>query len=232
MSSEFPPRRLARAEGVLAYRHGKMCVVLEDAHDRHNISAVLRTCEAFGIQNIHIVNELQPMVPVNKGVSMGSHRWLTIEQHEGTPNAIRVLRQRGYKIYVALLSEDALPLPQLPRDSKAAYVFGNEHAGVTQGWVEAADQTFLIPTSGFSGSLNLSVAAAVTIYDRLLGKPEAALPQGDLSDTEKHDLRQQWYRSLAHGSQEVWEQYERHVESPPEPRLVFPEDQHGSTETR
>ncbi len=226
MSQDEAPRRLARAEAVLASRRHDIHVVLEDAHDRHNISAVLRTCEAFGIQNVHLVVENDEPPQINSGVSLDAHRWLSVHQHEGARRTISSLREQGLAIFVGHLDADATPLPELPRDVRAAYVFGNEHHGVSEQWLAHADACFIIPTSGFSGSLNLSVAAALTIYDRLLGMASAALPPGNLTIDEKASLRARWYERLAHGSRDLLQRYRAFLSRPPEPEPHFPLDQH------
>lgn len=216
------PPRLARAEAVLAARLRHLTVVLEDAHDPHNTSAVLRTCESFGIQDVHLVAEAQAVAELNPKVSIGAERWLTLHRHQGSLSAIAALRQAGYRLYVSHVDERATTLPDLPCSERAAYVFGNERAGVTEHWLQAADATFVIPTSGFSGSLNLSVAVALTLYDRLMGRPGAALPAGDLDAGEKTALRCHWYQMLAHGNSELESQYRGYLEHPvaPRPRLA------------
>ena len=198
------PRRLARAEAVLARRRRSLCVVLEDAHDPHNVSAVLRTCEALGVQDVHLVAEQEDDSILNPKVTIGAHRWLT-----------------GYRLYVSHLDAQATPLPDLAGEGRAAYVFGNERSGVTSRWLDAADATFLIPTSGFSGSLNLSVAVALVLYDRLLGRRGAVLPEGDLGESEKAALRAAWYRQLAHGNPGREREYETYLDSPVAPRPSF-----------
>ena len=215
------PRRLARAEAVLAQRRRSLCVVLEDAHDPHNVSAVLRTCEALGIQDVHLVAEQQDVTILNPKVTIGAHRWLTVYRHHGSETAIGVLRAAGYRLCVSHLDAAATPLPELPADLRTAYVFGNERSGVTARWLAAADATFLIPTSGFSGSLNLSVAVALTLYDRLLGRRGAALPDGDLEENEKAALRAAWYRQLAHGNPDRACEYEGYLDVPVPPRRSF-----------
>jgi tRNA (guanosine-2'-O-)-methyltransferase len=212
------PRRLERAEAVLRARRRGLTVVLEDAHDPHNVSAVLRTCEAFGIQDVHLVAEQQAESLLNPKVSIGAHRWLTLHRHHGSAAAIAALRQAGYRLYVSHLDEAATQLPELQPAGPAAYVFGNERSGVTEHWLQAADATFVIPTCGFSGSLNLSVAVALTLYDRLLGRPGAALPPGDLDDPARDALRARWYEELAHGNPSKLDAYRRHLAAPVEPR--------------
>jgi tRNA (guanosine-2'-O-)-methyltransferase len=219
--ADAPPRRLARAEAVLAKRRRSLSVVLEDAHDPHNVSAVLRTCEALGIQDVHLVAENEDATILNPKVTIGAHRWLTVHRHLGSETAIAALRAAGYAIFVSHLDAGATALPELPADGRAAYVFGNESSGVTDRWLVAADATFVIPTSGFSGSLNLSVAVALTLYDRLLGRRGATLPPGDLEEDDKARLRAAWYSQLAHGNPARAQEYETYLGTPVVPQPSF-----------
>jgi len=228
-SDDMPPapRRLARAEAVLRARLRRLCVVLEDAHDPHNTSAVLRTCEAFGIQDVHLVAEAQAESILNPRVTIGAHRWLTLHRHRGAAAAITALRSSGHDIYVSHLDPSARPLPAIDPVRPAAYVFGNERSGVTQQWLDAADATFWIPTSGFGGSLNLSVAVAVTVYDRLMGRRGATLPPGDLDDAACDALRREWFAALAGDDPERQRTYAAHLERGVEPRTAFGADRRG-----
>jgi len=212
------PRRLARAEAVLGGRTRRITVVLEDAHDPHNVSAALRTCEAFGIQDVHLVAEQQSPSILNPAVSIGAHRWLTVHRHHGAEKAIHALRAAGYSLCVSSLDDRSVPLPQVDAGTRPAYVFGNERSGVTGQWLRAADSTFIIPTSGFSGSLNLSVAVALTVYDRLLGQPGADLPAGDLNAEEVAALRAAWYEQLAGANAERRREYATLVAHGVDPR--------------
>ncbi len=214
------PRRLARAEGVLLARTRGFCVVLEDAHDPHNVSAVLRTCDALGIQDIHLVAENESESILNPKVSTGAHRWLTVHRHRGAAEAITALRKAGYDICVSHLGEQAVPLEALPATRRAAYVFGNEKSGVTRRWLDAADAVFVIPTSGFSGSLNLSVAVALTVYDRRCQRAAAGLPVGDLDAAERAALRHAWYAELAHGSEDRRREYAAYLGAGVKPKVM------------
>lgn len=220
-AADDPPRRLARAEAVLARRRRSWCVVLEDAHDPHNVSAVLRTCEALGIQDVHWVAEMQEPAILNPKVTIGAHRWLTLHHHRGSAAAIAALRDAGYRLYVSHLDPAATPLPEIPATERAAYVFGNEKVGVTAPWLAAADATFVLPTSGFSGSLNLSVAVALVLWDRLMGRPGAVLPDGDLDAGAKAALRRAWYDELSRGNATKQQQYTAWLEAEIAPRPAF-----------
>jgi tRNA (guanosine-2'-O-)-methyltransferase len=215
---------LARAEAVLGSRVRDLCVVLEDAHDPHNTSAVLRTCEALGVQDIHLVAEAQAESILNPKVTAGAHRWLTLHRHRGAATAIAALRRARYDIYVSHVDPGATPLPALLPPHRAAYVFGNERSGVTARWLDAADATFCIPTSGFAGSLNLSVAVALTVYDRLLGRRGAVLPAGDLDARERAALRAEWFAMLAGDDPERRREYAAFAAAGVEPRAAFGAD--------
>lgn len=224
MHPENAPRRLVRAEAVLAARRRRMTLVLEDAIDPHNVSAVLRTCEAFGIQDVHLVTSGAAPPEPNPGVSLGAERWLTLHRHDGAAAAIEALRACGYRLFVGDLRADATALYELPRDSGVAYVFGSEHRGISQAWLDAADARFLIPTAGFTGSLNLSVAAALVVYDRLCVRAAAAPTPGDLTDSDKATLRATWYETLAHGNAALARDFAARAQDPPPPSPTFPVD--------
>ncbi|HZM17694.1 MAG TPA: RNA methyltransferase [Candidatus Krumholzibacteria bacterium] len=226
MTTNVSPRRLVRAEAVLAARRRRLTLVLEDALDRHNVSAVLRTCEAFGIQDVHLVGGDVASGEINPAVASGAERWLTLQRHDSAACAIVALRAQGYRLYVSHLSPESLPLAALPRDERAAYVFGNEQSGVSQEWLDVADARFVIPTSGFTGSLNLSVAAALVVYDRLLLHRTVAEAPGDLDAAEKAELRAAWYDTLAHGSAVLERAHRSRLDDPPAPSPVFPVDRH------
>lgn len=227
MADTTTPRRLARAEAVLASRRRAVAIVLEDTHDPHNMSAVLRTCEALGVQDVHIVAQNQTPAAINRDVSLGAQQWLTLHRHVGAENAVGALRTAGYRLYVSHLCAGAVPLPELPRDARAAYVFGNEREGISPTWLEHADARFVIPTSGFTGSLNLSVAAALTIYDRTLNPTADGVVDGDLDDAERAELRAAWYKRLAHGSARLEQEFARHLSDPPAARATFPVDRNA-----
>lgn len=229
MSDAPAPRRLVRAEAVLAARRRDIAIVLEDTHDPHNVSAVLRTCEALGVQDVHLVSRSGTHVRIHKDVAIGAQRWLTLHRHDGAEAALNALCAMGYRIFVGHLSDDAIALPELPRGARAAYVFGNEHAGISRAWVERADARFVIPTSGFTGSLNLSVAVALTVYDRLLARSAARFETGNLSDRERAALRETWYKRLAHGNAQLEATFARYLSDPPNPGPTFATNRSEST---
>jgi tRNA (guanosine-2'-O-)-methyltransferase len=161
LSRVVTPARLARLEEVVDGRTDDLAVVLDRVADPHNSSAVLRSADAFGVQNVHaIVGEHG--FRASRGVSKGTQRWLDVTRWETAEACARRLKRDGYAIYVAAMGGEKTPdgLREVPR---LAVVFGNEHRGVSAEMRALADGAFSIPMRGFVESLNVSVAAAITM---------------------------------------------------------------------
>ena len=160
------PERRQRLEEVVACRTDALAIVLDRIADPHNSSAVLRSADAFGIQNVHaIVGEHG--FRASRGVSKGTQRWLDVTRYDSADACVRRLKAHGYAIYVAAMGTDTTVemLRQIPR---LAIVFGNEHRGVSEPVRTLADGEFSIPMRGFVESLNVSVAAAITMHSLVL----------------------------------------------------------------
>lgn len=160
------PERLHRISSVLSKRQNDLTVVLENVFDPHNISAVMRTCDAVGVQEIYVLNT---KIPRHKKwgarSSSSAAKWLTIHQYTDAAECFQDLRKKYSKILTTHLSEDAITLYQLDMTAPLALVFGNEHSGVTEEIRVLADGNFIIPQVGMIQSLNISVACAVTLYE-------------------------------------------------------------------
>jgi tRNA (guanosine-2'-O-)-methyltransferase len=190
------PRRLLRAEQVIAARTRRVALVLEGSQDPHNVNAVLRTAEAVGVQDVHLVAPRRQAAHVARGVTLGAHRWLTLWRHDDVQEAVRALRAEGRTIWAAHPEGDAEPLGALARDrGPVAVVLGNETEGLTPAALALADRRFRIDLVGFTASLNLSVAAAITLWELRRVEVEGGRP-GDLSPADAAALRAQWYAQL------------------------------------
>ena len=158
--------RREKLQQVLNKRQFNITVVMENVHDPHNISAVMRTCDAVGIQDIYILNT---KIPEHKKFgaksSSSAAKWLTIHTFSDTSACITALRKKYNKIYTTHLTDNATQLYNLNLTDSIALVFGNEHAGVSEEIRSLADGNFIIPQVGIIQSLNISVACAVTIYE-------------------------------------------------------------------
>jgi tRNA (guanosine-2'-O-)-methyltransferase len=160
------PQRLEKLTSVLDKRQDDITVVLENVFDPHNISAVMRTCDAVGIQEIYILNT---KIPRHKKwgfkSSSSAKKWLTVHQYENAETCFSSLRERYSSILTTHLSDDAVSLYQVDFTKSIALIFGNEHNGVSDEIRKLADGNFVIPQAGIIQSLNISVACAVTLYE-------------------------------------------------------------------
>ena len=154
--------RKDRFAEVLGQRMNWVTAVTEDLFDPHNISAVLRSCDGFGIQSAHIIEVNNPY-RISPGVSKGAAKWLDIERHTDTSHALRDLKSRGYAICCTTPHTDDTTPEALPLDRPVALVFGSEGPGITDAARAEADHFVRIPMFGFTESFNISVAAALTL---------------------------------------------------------------------
>lgn len=188
------PERTERLETVLAHRQPDLTVVLENVFDPHNISAVMRTCDAVGMQDIYILNT---KIPRHKKwgarSSSSAAKWLTVHEYSDATECFAALRKRYKKIYTTHLSSDAVSLYQLNLTEPVALIFGNEHSGVSEEIISMADGNFIIPQVGIIKSLNISVACAVTLYEAYRQKHAAGHYDNiKLAGEQLQALRTQW----------------------------------------
>lgn len=161
-------RRLARMVGVLARRQPDLAVALENVHDPHNVSAVIRSCDATGVASAHLVYPEEVERPrLSKGVAASAHRWLDIEYHSTIDDCYAALRTAGLTIYATYLGECTFELHEVDLTQPSAFVFGNESLGISEEARVQADATLKIPMVGMVDSLNISVAAAVILYEAM-----------------------------------------------------------------
>lgn len=188
------PERQEKLSSVLARRQPDLTVVLENVFDPHNISAVMRTCDAVGIQDIFILNT---RIPRHKKwgfkSSSSAAKWLTIHQYEDANACVAELRRRYSRILTTHLSSDAVGLYQLDLTQSTALVFGNEHNGVSEEIRTMADGNFIIPQAGIIRSLNISVACAVTLYEAMRQKTVAGhYDQQRMPEQRATELFEEW----------------------------------------
>jgi tRNA (guanosine-2'-O-)-methyltransferase len=169
------PERTKRLTDVLNNRQHDLTIVLENVFDPHNISAVMRTCDAVGVQDIYILNT---KIPLHKKwgprSSSSAAKWLTVHQFDDHLECFRVLRHHFGRIYTTHLGSGAVDLYDLDLTHPVALVFGNEHDGVSEESRSLADGNFIIPQVGIIRSLNISVACAVSLYEAHRQKKAAA----------------------------------------------------------
>lgn len=188
------PQRKERLLAALSKRQPGLTVVMENVFDPHNISAVMRTCDAVGIQDIYILNTLIPSHKKwGKKSSSGVSKWLTIHQFTGVQACFKGLREHYDLIYTTKLSNDSLSLYDIDFTKRIALVFGNEHSGVSEDASKLSDGNFIIPQMGLVKSLNISVACAVTLYEAFRQKSLAGhYAQPQLTDRQIQKMRLRW----------------------------------------
>lgn len=188
------PERKQRLSSVLNKRQGDITIVLENVSDPHNISAVMRTCDAVGVQDIYILNT---KIPRHKKwgakSSSSAAKWLTVHQFENAAECFSSLRDRYSTILTTHLSSDAINLHSIDFTKRIALVFGNEHSGVSDEIRALADGNFIIPQVGIIQSLNISVACAVTLYEAYRQKNNAGqYNQPNLDSVRYNELLKEW----------------------------------------
>ena len=165
------PERKEKLLRVLQQRQPNLTVVMENVDDPHNISAVMRTCESVGIQDIYVLTtKIHPHKKFGPRSSSSAAKWLTVHEYVNAKECIDALRKRYKKILTTHLSTDAKSLFEIDFTESIALVFGNEHDGVSEEIRSFADGNFIIPQMGIIQSLNISVACAITIYEALRQK--------------------------------------------------------------
>jgi len=204
--------RREKIERVLSQRTRYLTVVVEDFYLSQNASAVLRTSEGLGIQDIYIVENVHSF-KLNPDVTRGANKWLTLHQYNeadrhNTADCFEALRQRGYKLAATCLGEEAIAPEALPLDKPVALLMGSEHQGLSNYALEYADYAVKIPMDGFLESFNVSVSAAVCLYSLMYRLKQQQHPW-PLSDEEKTQLRLNWLSLSSRSSEALIEQFLR-----------------------
>jgi tRNA (guanosine-2'-O-)-methyltransferase len=197
LSGFVTPRRKQLMTDVLSNRTRYITIALEDIYQPHNASAVLRTCECLGIQDVHVI-ENKNRYRVNPDVALGAAKWITLKKYNrtgfNTLSAIDHLRANGYRIVATSLSDEAVPPDRFNLEKgKIAIFFGTELTGLTGDMLQQADESLKIPVYGFTESYNISVSAAIILSHFI-----HVLHQSDISwqltDEEKEEIMLQWLR--------------------------------------
>jgi len=187
-------RRGQRIDGVLAHRQPTLTVVLENVHDPHNVAAVLRSCDAVGVQTLHMVYTVEaPPASLARTTSGSASKWIEVVAHESIRACYGRLRQEGKRIVVTALDEGSVDIYRQDLVEPVAIVFGNEQRGASSEAIEHADGTVFIPMMGMIESLNISVACAVTLYEAMRQRRDAGMydaPQ--IPEDERARLGVEW----------------------------------------
>jgi tRNA (guanosine-2'-O-)-methyltransferase len=229
LESMLTPERIARIDAVLAARLQSVITIVEDTYDPHNAAATIRTTEAIGLAELHVI-EPGERFSAARGVTRGAHRWIELHRWQRCEDAVSALHARGFRVFAAsppprggdggspreALGYTERSLRSLGPDAKhsiddvdvtqpIAVAFGNEHAGLSDAALAVCDGTLAVPMFGFTESFNLSVTVALAM-SRIANRRRAAIGAlGDLDDTRRRELRARWFALKIRGAVGVLE---------------------------
>ncbi|MFV8225981.1 TrmH family RNA methyltransferase [Christiangramia aquimixticola] len=199
------PRRKELFEKVLSQRTDHLTVAVQDVYQLHNTSAVVRSCDVFGIQNLHIIEENLPR-RIDKEIAMGAQKWVDVHRYNSTKECISNLKAKGYRIVATSPHGNSTTLEKFDLSKPAAIFFGTEKDGLSEEVLNAADESITIPMYGFTESLNISVAAAI-ILQSLRSRLDSSNIPWQYSEMEKHEIRMSWTKKTIKNSEEIIERF-------------------------
>ena len=182
--------RLARIDSVLAARLTSVVPIVEDTYDPHNAAAAIRTTDAVGLCELHVV-EPDARFSASHGVTRGAHKWIDMHRHHNMTDCVTELRARGFRVYSTAMSAP-LTIDDVPVDRPVAVAFGNEHAGLTPEAVTVCEGAVSVPMFGFVESLNLSVTVALAMTTLAKRRRAHIGAIGDLPEDRRARLRARW----------------------------------------
>lgn len=197
MSDSYPrtEKRVEKLKWVLSKRQPSLRIVIENIFDPHNVSAIFRTCDAAGIPLVSLVYNIEKFPKIGKKSSASAYKWIVREKHKTIEECYKKLKDEKYSVYASSLNPDAKSLYDLDFSKKTAIVLGNEHRGLSEEAQEQADECFFIPMFGMVQSLNVSVSAAISIYEALRQRSLKGLyDKSESSSKELKELLDEWVK--------------------------------------
>ena len=211
LSGFVTENRMAKFNNIIDYRTRHVTIALEDIYQPHNASAVLRSCECFGVQDVHII-ENENKYQVNPDVALGSSKWLNLikynQKKHNTADCIRNLKKEGYQIVATSSHKNDYAIDQLPLNNKVALFFGTELRGLSSEVLDHADAYVKIPMYGFTESFNISVSAAICLFS-ITSRLRNSEVHWQLSDKEKSDIKLQWLKNSIKGAEAIEKEFKK-----------------------
>lgn len=198
LESFLTPRRKELFAKVLDQRTNYFTVATEDVYQLHNTSAVIRSCDIFGIQNVHVVEEVNQK-RIDREIAMGAQKWVDVNRYNSIADCIKILRHQGYRI-VATSPHKSKALHEFDISKPAAFFFGTEKDGLSDEVMREADDFVQIPMFGFTESLNISVSAAIILQEVTSRMRQSSTIDWHLSEEEKQDKRLDWTKKTIKSS--------------------------------
>jgi len=205
LESFLTPRRRSLFDKVLANRTNHFTVATEDVYQLHNTSAVIRSCDVFGVQNVHITEE-RNLRKIDREIAMGAQKWVNVNRYHTAKDSIEVLREKGYQIVATTPHHNACLLEDFDIEKPSALYFGTEKDGLSEELMEEADAYLKIPMVGFTESLNISVSAAI-ILQGLTTRLRNSEIDWQLSPEEIYDIRMNWSKRSIKSSDQIIARY-------------------------
>ena len=200
-------RRKNLFEEVISKRTRHFTIATEDVYQLHNTSAVMRSCDVFGIQDLHVIEE-KVSKKIDREIAMGAQKWVNIDRHNSTKECINNLKENGYQIIATTPHNNSAELKNFDISKKSAFFFGKEKEGLSDIVLDAADGYLKIPMYGFTESLNISVAAAI-ILQTLVSKLKDSDIDWELSEQEKNQIRLHWAKMSIKSSTKIIERFNK-----------------------
>ncbi len=211
LREHLTPRKQELFEKIVLQRTRHIALVLEDTYQTHNSSAIARSMESWGIQDLYTIENTHSF-HLHRRIARGAYDWLTVHRyHESTNNSMQCihdLKAKGYKIIATALHQQAVPMEELNIEQKTAIVMGTELTGVSAEILELADEKVVVPMVGFTESLNVSVAASV-IIQHLSHRLRKSNINWQLSAEEMLELKIDWARKSIKWSDYLVEMFEK-----------------------
>lgn len=201
-------RRKETFERVLTKRTQHFTVVTEDVFQLHNTSAVMRSCEVFGVQDLSIVEE-ENTKRIDKEIAMGAQKWVDLHRFSSVRSCIDSLRAEGYQIVATSPHNESVYLHDFDVTKKSAFFFGKEKDGLSDTVLQEADVCLKIPMYGFTESLNISVSAAI-ILQYVVTKLKQSEVDWSLSEEKKNELRLLWAKNTIRSIDDIIGRYYEH----------------------
>ena len=205
LESLLTPQRRELFRKVVEQRTYHFTVTVQDVYQLHNTSAVIRSCDVFGVQDIHVVEEVN-LKKIDREIAMGAQKWVDVHRYTSTDACIEQLREKGYRI-IATSPHKGTALQDFDISQKGAIFFGRETKGLSEEVLETADEFLQIPMTGFTESLNISVSAAIILQDLTARLRRSGL-DWQLSEEEKLRKRLDWAKKNLKSSAEIIERFQ------------------------
>ncbi|MDD2983564.1 MAG: RNA methyltransferase [Crocinitomicaceae bacterium] len=199
------PNKVEMFDRIAPLRTKYLTVVMENIHQEHNASAVLRSCDCFGIQELHVIEKDNEYL-VQRDIALGAGRWVDMHTYDNentaTADCIQNLKSQGYKIVATTPRKDSRSITELDLSQPIALVFGTERKGISDEVIEMADEFVTIPMYGFTESFNISVSVAI-ILNTLRQRLENSEVKWRLSEREQMLLKIEWCKRILNGGPEM-----------------------------